>query len=30
VAKWFVMPLVDRAARESMSRTLLSLRARFA
>ena len=29
VAKWFVMPLVERAARESMSRTLMSLRARF-
>jgi hypothetical protein len=30
VAKWFVMPLVERAARESMTRTLVSLRARFA
>lgn len=29
VAKWFVMPLVERAARESMSRTLTALRARF-
>ena len=26
VAKWFAMPLVERAARESMSRTLVSLR----
>ena len=30
VAKWFVMPLVERAARESMTRTLVSLRERFA
>jgi hypothetical protein len=30
VAKWFVMPLVERAARESMTRTLISLRERFA
>lgn len=29
VARWFVMPLVERAARESMSRTLTALRARF-
>ncbi len=29
VARWFVMPLVERAARESMTRTLVAFRDRF-